>query len=258
MGKHTRAPSGGSPPSLQRDQDAVLARLADSQALSDQSLPRITELIERFCAFGKRAFDIAALAEVTPVQAAAFVQAPMSAGEVSAATMHLRRSALRLLFRLARELDLADSDPTIDLTLPARSSKGTRPLTDDEVALCRSASLQSLTSTRLAAVWALAESSCRSGELGHIRIADIDLDAGQVWLHGSPRTEARWAPLQEWGATQVERRLRVLGDNPDRLIVYDGERGSDYHRQACGGLINVFGGRCGGFVAFGRSGRWAL
>jgi len=238
MGKHTRAPSGGSSPSLDRDQHAVLARLADSGTLSDQSLPRIAELIERFCAFSERAFDVAALAEVTPVQAEAFVHAPMPAGEASVATMHLRRSALRLLFRLARELDLADSDPTIDLTLPARSSKRIRPLTDDEVAMCRSASLQSLTSTRPAAVWALAESSCRSGELGHIRIADVDLDAGRVWLHGSPRTDARWAPLQDWGATRLERRLRVIGDDPDRLIVYDGERGSDYHRQAasCGAI----------------------
>jgi integrase/recombinase XerC len=59
--------------------------------------------------------------------------------------MHLRRSALRLYFRTARQLGLCSGDPTLDLVLPARSSLHIPPLTDDEVVLCRSFSVSSLT-----------------------------------------------------------------------------------------------------------------
>src|SRR4051794_30441362 len=55
--------------------------------------------------------------------------------------MHVRRSAVRLLFRTGRQLGLCTSDPTVDIVLPPRSSLRARPLTDDEVGLCRSASV---------------------------------------------------------------------------------------------------------------------
>jgi integrase/recombinase XerC len=62
--------------------------------------------------------------------------------------MHLRRSALRLYFRTLRQLGLCAGDPTIDLALRPRSCLAVRPLTDDEIVVCRSFSLQTLTATR--------------------------------------------------------------------------------------------------------------
>ena len=125
----------------------VVESLVSSSALSVQSLPRVIDLVRRFYNFCERVFDISSLAEVSAAQAAAFVRAPTPAGEPALATMHMRRSVLRLLFRTARQLGLADSDPTLDLVLPPRSSMTARPLTDEEVALCRSASLHTLTAT---------------------------------------------------------------------------------------------------------------
>jgi len=139
--------------------------------------------------------------------------------------MHLRRSALRLFFRTARELGLCSGDPTLDLVLPSRSSLHMRPLTDDEVALCRSFSVSSLTETRRPAAWALAEATARTSEIPHIQIRDVDVDRHRVWLWGSTKAEPRWGCLTDWGCKQLARRVqRVKSKGPDALLIYDGAR----------------------------------
>ncbi len=134
--------------------------------------------------------------------------------------MHLRRSALRLYFRTARQLGLCSGDPTLDLVLPARSSLHMRPLTDDEVALCRSFSVSSLTETRRPAAWALAEATARTSEIPHIRIRDLDVAEGRVWLWGSTKAEPRWGRLTEWGCKQLARQVeRLSKKGPGALLV---------------------------------------
>jgi integrase/recombinase XerC len=144
--------------------------------------------------------------------------------------MHLRRAVLRFVFRQARGLGLVDHDPCVDLVLPPRSNLAARPLTDDEIAVCRSFSLTSLTNTRMPAAWALAEATARTAEMPHIRVSDLDLESNRVWLHGSPRTVERWTPLTPWGAAQLERRIAAL-DSVDAPLVYTGN-GSTASAQA--------------------------
>ena len=219
---------------LEGELGLVLAELKRAGLLSEQSLPRVGQLMSRFREFAERGFQVGSLGEVTPLHASTFVTARSSTvSQPSVATMHLRRSAVRLLFRFARELGLAAGDPTLDLKLPPRSGFAVRPLTDDEIPLCRAAALQSLTSTRLSAAWALAEATARTAELPHLCIADLDLAARRVWIHGSPRTKARWGGLSEWGAQQLERRIEVLARTGDQstLLVYGGA-GSPESRQA--------------------------
>jgi len=210
----------------------VIDALTSPGALSDQSLPRVVGIIRSFCSFGARAFAFECLRDATAASVQIFVTAPSVKGQPAVATMHLRRSALRLLFRTARRVGVADHDPTVDLALPPRSASKARPLTRDEVEVCRAASLHSLNATRLPAAWALAEATARSAELGHVRSGDVDLDGQQVWLRGTRRTEARWVPTTEWGCAQLARRLRIFGSDPDRPLVYDGSVASDYHRQS--------------------------
>ena len=219
---------------LEGELGLVLAELKQAGLLSEQSLPRVWDLMCRFRVFAERGFQVGSLGEVLPLHASTFVTAPSSTvSRPTVATMHLRRSAVRLLFRFARELGLAAGDPTLDLKLPPRSRAAVRPLTDDEIPLCRAAALQSLTSTGLSAPWALAEATARTAELSHLCIADLDLAACRVWIHGSPRTKARWGRLSEWGAHQLERRLGVLArtSSSSTLLVYGGA-GSPESRQA--------------------------
>ncbi len=208
--------------------DAVAATLADGQ-FSEQSFDRLVELMRRFAAFAIHGHGARELADITQELAAGFVHAPTRDGMPSASVMHWRRSAIRLLFRTARQLGLAEADPTLDLALPARSGAQLRPLSDDEVPICRAAALAG--ESRLAAAWALAEATARTSELPRLRVGDLDLAEGLVWLHGGAKTAERLGFLSEWGLVQLARRNHVLGDDPDALLVYAGD-GSAVSRQA--------------------------
>ena len=221
--------SGGSVPD---EVSAILAELGDHGVLSAQTQPRVADLLGRFAVFAESGLGRDCLAAVTAEDARLFVQADSAAGPTSVSTMHLRRSVLRLLFRTARRLGLAHHDPTVDLDLPPRTPLRTRPLSDEEVALGRSAALHTLTSTRLAASWALAEATARTAEIPRLAAADLDLGAGRVWIHGGGRTVPRWGSLSAWGATQLERHMRTLRRaGPEQLLVYRGN-GSAQSRQA--------------------------
>jgi integrase len=201
---------------LDNEFERVACRLLAEGRLSAESEPRILGLVDRFGFFVVRAYGAASLVEVTPEHVEAFVRAGSAKGDLpSVATMRLRRSTLRLLFRTARELGLVNGDPTVDLLLPSRTNEAARPLTDLEVQRCRRASLEDLSSTRLAVPWALGEAAARTAEIPHLRVGDLDLAAGRVWIHGSSNTEPRWGSLTTWGVTQLERHLR------DHASLYD-------------------------------------
>jgi integrase/recombinase XerC len=204
---------------LEQASAEIAVAIEASTSLSSQTRPRFVATIDRFFAFCRRGCGLRSLDEVTAEIAHAFVEAPLEDRDPSVATMHLRRAVLRFLFREARQLGLADHDPCVDLRLPPRSSLTARPLTNDEVAVCRSYSLTSLSNTRMPAAWALAEATARTAEIPHIRARDVDVDNRRVWLHGSLRTVERWAPLTCWGVVQLERRVAAL-DGADVPLVY--------------------------------------
>lgn len=203
--------------------DAACTVLQDQWTSADQRA-RVAAILEAFAAFCANGHGIAALADVTPAISQQFLHAPCRDGsDASLRLRHLRRTSLRLLFRAARATGWPGGDPTLDLALPSRPGRSTRPLTDEEVALCRGCAVWSLTDSRRAAAWALAEATCRTGELPFIRLADVDLDRGRVWLTGGRRTTARWGNLTEWGKAQVERRLGATSTLPPEAgLIYQG------------------------------------
>lgn len=204
--------------------DFAITYLSSTWISADQR-SRAARILEGFVGFCSNGFGVELLGEVSQDVAASFLmatgphQTPPSAQLVS-----LRRTALRLLFRAARAQGYEVGDPTLDLEVPSRPGRQTRPLTDEEIALCRGTSMWSLTDTRRAAAWALAEATCRTGELPFVRTRDVDLENGRVWLHGGRRTTPRWGLLTEWGLRHVERRLATLdSQKPDERIVYQGQ-----------------------------------
>jgi len=214
-----------------------LALIVDDLSRDDgrapQTVDRLVEVVERFHRFARRAYGIRCLPDVTPEIATAFVQAPNDRGAPSANTMQFRRWVLRVLVRSARERGLIDLEPTLDLVLPTRDGQKLRPLTDDEIAVCRSFSVCSLDETRLPTALALAEATGRTSEIGFVRVRDVDLHAGTVAFSKGSRVP-RVAELTEWGRIQLERRVSVLrrtDAGTDAFLIYSG-RGSDVSRQA--------------------------
>jgi len=212
--------------------DAVAAALAADDSLSEQSFERLVVIMRRFAEFVGSGHGAAELQEVSRDFVDRFVDAPTSrGGRPSESTQHFRRCAVRLVFRTARELGLADADPTLDLRLRPRRPDGPRPLTDFEVERCRRHSLANLESTRLAAAWALAEAGVRTGELAAVTSADLDLDAGVVAAPGCRSAQARTAELTEWGVKRLHRHIEDAGLEGNDSLVYSGD-GSAKSRQA--------------------------
>ncbi len=205
--------------------------------LSSQSTQRMAELMARFTIFIEKGFGLRAISEIAEEHVEGFVFASfLGQGRrrrPTPATMHLRRSALRLYFRIARSLKLDEGDPTVDLVLPVRSCLAVRPLADDEIVVCRSYAMNSLTATNRPAAWALAEATARTSEIPFIALSDLDFEGGRVWLHGSSKAEARWGHLTRWGYAQLRRRVHELAksETKDPLLVYRG-MGSEQSRQA--------------------------
>jgi integrase len=237
MGDDTRRSAGRS------IDDAVwlaCSQLSETWQAPTQS-QRIGACLEQFAAFARVGYGLDDPELVTAEVAEAFVKS--SLGDSSAPSvplMHLRRLAIRILFRSLRQSGVAVGDPTLDLVLPARSQLKTRPLTDDEVILCRGNAMWSLSDSRRAAAWALAEATCRSMEIGQIRVGDVDLTRGRVWIHGGRTTVKRWGQLNDWGVSQLARRLRVLPAAPETVVVYGGA-GSEWTGQisACTAIAEV-------------------
>ena len=108
------------------------AGVVELDHLSDQSRRRFDEMLRRFETFVERAYDVSSVDALTAEHLGTFIRAKASGRQPSVATMHLRRSALRLLFRVARQSGVV-TDLTCDIELPPRSSLSLRPLLGGEV-----------------------------------------------------------------------------------------------------------------------------
>lgn len=212
--------------------EAVAAFLAGEGAVTEQSFERLVELMERFAVYATTGHGVDDLRAVSRSLVEEFVEAPNTLGAPpSASARHIRRCAVRLLFRVARQLGYLEIDPTMDLGLPGRRPEGARALTDLEAEVCRAASMYRFDGTRLPAAWALAEAGVRTGELANVTVGDVDPDGRGLWSPGCRSAIPRHATLTDWGAAQLRRRVARLGDDPTQPVVYTGN-GSEKSKQA--------------------------
>jgi integrase/recombinase XerC len=219
------------PPGMALD----LERCMRSGEISETAIRRVEPTLHRAVGFFEHR-SVGSLADVQPDDARDFVRSRLESGlPASVAVLHNRRSALRLLFRVARRLGLAESDPTLDLLLPPKSSAAARPLDDDEIELCRD--VAQWASAQAAIAWALAETTARGAEIAAITSDDIDLGAGTVEIKGNPRTMARVGTVSEWGLETLRQRTQIGGNGS---LAYAGEgRGIAGQVSTCRAISSV-------------------
>lgn len=232
---------------LDAEVSEVLARWRLDAAHSEQTLLRTAETVGRFCSRVTR-LGVVSFADVTPGQARDFILAPTRYGSPpSLATRHARRMALRTLYKTLRDLGITSGDPTLDIALPPRGELAARPLTDDEVTLCRVMAQPGAGQAPMqrCVAWALGEASAVSSEITTITVADLD-DAGDprsVRLPGTRRHEPREAALTSWGARIIAARIAHL--NPadgSALLAYGGQAppgGAKAQASVCNALRSV-------------------
>jgi integrase/recombinase XerC len=181
---------------------------------------RLVTLWRRFGQYATAGLGVASVREVDANVVDRFLEAStLQKRAPSVATQHLRLTAVRLLFRVLRELRLATTDPTMDVSLPPRKSLPVRALTDDEVELCRWASLNTTAKTRRPTVWALLESGVSTSEIGYVR--GVDVDGDRVWVTSALETPARWVELGPWARPQVGRRVQEIGADLSSLLAVE-------------------------------------
>jgi site-specific recombinase XerD len=216
---------------LEGQRGAVLALWQSSPEVAEQTRLRATETVTRF-ATRLHASGTTSFADASPAACADFVHARTRDGrEPELATKHARRVALHSLYRALRELGVTDRDPAIDIVLPPRTTRAARPLTDDEMVLCRTSSRlgrAGAASLQRAVAWALAETTAVTSEISTIRIRDVDDVAAPQWvsLPGTKRADARLGELSTWGAKMIARQvtyLQSIGADDDTLLTYKGK-----------------------------------
>jgi integrase len=193
---------------------AVVTSLVEDAVLLPETLAWRAEDMRRFGNFVERGFGVTQAASITEDHVLAFRSSPRLNGrEPSAGTARARHFAISLLLSRGRVLGLIPFDPTLDLASPPRPTRLlTRALADDEIELGRCWAINSATSLRRPIAWALSEATAWTSEIGSARIEDADIDHLRVWLHGSSTKDSRWGYLTDWGAIQIERRLRKAKD----------------------------------------------
>lgn len=212
------------------------SHLAELHDLREQTMARLLAEVGRFIS-QLESQGVGSVSQVTEQNCTGFIEQAVTtrAGgwdEPSISTRYLRRTAIRLFFGTARQLHLAAGDPTIDIRLPPRSSRTTRPLGDDEEALGRVWAQPTLASTRHPTAWAIGQATGTGSELAAATVDDLDLPGQRIWLSGNERwREARWGQLTDWGVQQVIRRLAVIGTDPTTPLV-SGATASRNARQA--------------------------
>jgi site-specific recombinase XerD len=200
--------------------DTVLANAASTGDLAASTYAEFADGMRRLALFLERGMGITDASAIGEAEVWAFIRSSrVGGGKPSLSQMHNRRTVCRYLFRTARVLGLSSTDPTAAVELPPRGRAPARPLTDEEIQLCRSSSLFHPADRRHPAAWGLAEATARSHEIARVQVRDVAVDSGTVSLPGSPQSEPRTVGLTDWGLTQIRRSLEHVGRSADEPLV---------------------------------------
>lgn len=170
-------------------------------------------------------FGVTLVREVAPNHLFEWMRAPKPDGtEVTTNTRYGRRSAARGFFLTCICLGIAEMNPAESIIETERDERYVCALTDPQVEqLCRCAPF-TLTETKTPAALALVMLGAGTRECAFVRVMDVDLEAGRVWVHdGGERFAPRWLPIDnDWTRDALAARITALREritDPAELAV---------------------------------------
>lgn len=214
--------------SLSSDLDAVIQAWQHRHAAATTA--RMAEVARRFVRRLEQA-GVTGFGEVTGDHAHGFITAIGRGGMPPAtATSRFRRTTIRAVYRELRALGQPVGDPTLDIILGTRDRSFARPLTDDEIRLCRavaSADKRGHRVSRRAVAWAFAEAGATTSEIPRISLASLDdlRVPTTVRLPGTRNLQDRTVTLTAWGRTTLAGHLAQHHYEPGDTITYRGRGG---------------------------------
>lgn len=158
-----------------------------------------------------QALGAAAVADINSQMVCDWLSAPSprDGARPTVPVMDFRRSTVRTFFTTMYRLGLTDANPAAGVHVAPKPSRVVAPLTDSEVQALKDAAdwdvlkgrradqFESGTSKSATAV-ALALLGAQGGEVGAVRVRDVDELKQAVWLHsGGDRHVDRWVPMDD-------------------------------------------------------------
>lgn len=211
--------------------DAAIRIWQEDRELDPASIRRLGDLLQRF-ASRLQATGVGSVTDATEEDCDGFLWARTRRSEhPSIATVHLRRSTLRALYRTISGVRPDTVDPTRKIVLPPKHRAATRPLRDEEISLLRIAALgRTRGAQRTTALLALAEATGTTGEIPQVLWRHVDLPRGRVQLPGAHPVQPRTAQLTEWGTSALQRLADGSTAAPGESITYQGRFAPDSHQ----------------------------
>jgi site-specific recombinase XerD len=172
--------------------------------------------------------------EITRAQVQTY-SAELIADDKEANTVRLRLAALRQFGRwLVAEGELPE-DPLLGIKPPKIPTKVVHGLSDDQlralIAACKGNGFTDRRDTAL--VRLMAETGLRAGEVVALKVADVDVKRGLVWVHRGKGAKGRVAPFGPQTAAALDRYLRArrshaLANTAALWLGWGGRRGFGY------------------------------
>lgn len=201
--------------------EEVLDELHSRDQLAPSSFKLYKGVIRGFARYCEAGRGLTSLNDVSVDLVLEWLESPKPKASAAPAmsTRRVRLAALRSLYECGWSMGLLTVDPAHHIRLPGRSGTSARPLTDEEIEICRVWAHEPRGLTHRGVVWALAEAGGAPSDIARARIEDINLDEGTVRFPRTTRNRERILPLSEWGLREVRSYLAGSGEAGTGLLV---------------------------------------
>lgn len=215
--------------------DCVLAVLMDwstqvaQESVSESTLRQYSREVEAIAGYAD-AMGLSLVNQINPSLVTEWLHTPGVDGQpVGSSRRKTRLAALRAFFRTLYRLGIWDQNPASGIPEAPARSRHVAPLTVDQIEQVKRVAARRPGSSKVPAALALVLLGASAREAAFVRVGDVDLDEGRVWLQGgSGWYRDRWVRIDdEWARDALRIRIAVLtAETPDgdqlrrTLLVY--------------------------------------